>query len=152
MLRGDPMTSREIIDAVLSSQPSEWHLEELRGFDGHAFVATLNSNASIKILWGKTRVENFHEPWLKTLLKSEVSSEDAEILHEGHPLWTETYLMVENRRALLPMPRVGTQTVPADQMRFVGLLNALSRNDSTYFNAYLKLNGIEEIKEEWPQL
>jgi hypothetical protein len=141
------MTSREIV----TSEPSEWHLEELRDFDGHAFVATLNSNASIKIQWGKTCVENFSEPWLKTLLSSEASSEDAEILHEGHPLWTETYLMVENRRALLPMPKYGTQRVSADQMRFVGLLNALSRNDSTYLNAYLKLNEIEETQEEWPQ-
>jgi hypothetical protein len=145
------MTGKQIFEAVRSSQPSDWHREELRNVHGHALVATLNSNASIKIQWGKTCEKNFREPQFKTILTPEVSSEYSEVLHEGHPILTEIYLVAENRRALLPMPNQETREVPADKAHFVGLLNALSGNDSHWTNAYIKKNEIEETEEEWPR-
>jgi hypothetical protein len=144
------MMRKQIFETILLSQPSDWHREELRNIEGHAFAATLNSNASIKIQWGKTCAERFREPWLKTILTPEVSSEYSEVLHEGRPILTEIYLVAENRRALLPMPNQETREVPADKAHFVGLLNALSGNDSHWTNAYIRKNEIEETEEKWP--
>jgi hypothetical protein len=152
MDRGVFMTSEQIFETIRSSHAFEWHREELRNVEGHAFVATLKSNASIKIQWGRTCIRDFAEPWLKTIFKSEASVEDAEILHEGHKLWTERYLVIDNRRALLPLPKSTSRTIPRDQIHFASLLNALSSNDSTHFDACLKLNEIEATEEGWPLL
>lgn len=145
------MTLEQIYEAVLSSQPFEWHTEELRNSqDGHAWVATLKSNASIKLKWGHVCNNDLQEPWVKKLFTKKASSEDAEILHEGFSVWTETYVSVEGGKGMIPMPRIDSLEIPADLMRFICLLNALSKNPPTWLDASVKAIEFEENQDKWP--
>lgn len=145
------MIQEQIFAAVLSSQPSEWHTKELRNSqDGYAWVATLKSNASIKLKWGRVCNDDFDEPWVQKLFTKKASSEYAEILHEGLPALTQIYISVEGGKGMIPMPRVNSLEVPAGLMRFVCLLNALSKNPPTWLDASVKAIGLEENQDKWP--
>lgn len=146
------MTLQELFHKIISSEPDDWHAEELRNEDGHAWIATLKSDIDIQIQWGRACVREFEEAWTQKFPNREASSEYAEVLYRGHVVLSDVYVSVDGGRALLPMPTIRTLEVPQQRLFFVGLLNALSRNDPMQFPLYIRTAGIVETYDDWPKL
>jgi hypothetical protein len=145
------MTIEQLLSAILLSQPCDWHAEELTSHDGHAWVATLKADISIKIQWGRTCMPDFDEPWIWKFPNHECASEYAEVLHQGSVVFHEVYVAADGGRVLFPMPDITTLEVPTNKLQFVALLNALSRNDPAWFSACVGLARVTETDEDWPK-
>jgi hypothetical protein len=136
------MTIEQLFSEIFLSQPHDWHAEELMNEDGYAWVATLKSDVSIKLQWGRTCVSEFDEPWTRKFPNHEATSEYAEVLHQGSPVYREIYVAADGGKVLLPMPRIETLEVPTNKLRFAALLNVLNSNDPTWFSSWVEMVGI----------
>jgi hypothetical protein len=150
------VTLGEMIRLVVDSEVSDWHVLELFSDQegDHSSRAVFKDDLSISLCWGRTRCADFEEEWTKKFIGQEAASEYAELFFNGSAIFRQIYVSVDAGKGILPMPTIPDHTVPADLLRFAGLLNGLSgmNTDGWRFGQYVQLAGIRETAEPWPQL
>jgi hypothetical protein len=149
------VTLDEMIRLVLDSDVSDWHVLAVHtdNENGHDYRAVFKKDPSISLEWGAGRTD-FEEDWTDEFVGREAATESAEVCFNGSVVFRETYVSVDASKGILPMPRVADRTVPAQRLRFAGLLHGLSDKHAVGWNfgRYVQLAGIRETHEPWPQL
>src|SRR5262245_27336140 len=138
------MTLQEIIDRIVMSQPSDWHVmgghpsyhdrfdqvesggQTWLELESHRTVAAFKPDASITMAWGLTVNENFQEPWANRFPDSQASSHFVDVFLNGALVYREMYVSVDGARCDLPLPleRHGGR-VPLKYFAFIALVERL---------------------------
>jgi hypothetical protein len=142
-----------LLETIILSNTDAWFCQTLKNPAGHCWTATFKEDISIKLQWGRTCIDDFSEPWTQKFLNRAVSSEYADLIHQGIVVLSDVYVSADGGRALLPMPTSPTNLeVPQKRLEFVAVLNALSKNDPQWFGHCIELAGMKEVDTPWPQI
>lgn len=94
------MTLDEIRTLVENSNRADWHKHS-------DAAAVFCPDIDVSLDWGETINSNFTEPWHQTLPDPGASSISVILQHNGSPVSSWTFVVVDGGRYLVPLPRPG---------------------------------------------
>ena len=162
------MTLDELREIVVNSEVDDWNVmycwgahsgpsyrgrpshevqemgDDSMRFDVHGMTAAYRPDVSITLAWGITSLEDFETDWARSVsMNHTVTSNFADLFYNGALVNRELYVVVDEGRAFLPLPKkVGGTEVNRWDYNFVRLLDTLEVAKISEYDGYFRRAGL----------